>query len=87
MEDWLRQSVVGDKLCERHKFSNSRLLARTTDIIEGYHHDGHDRYEIKQLTKKGYELARSYGFDKDRHLHNTIMNCNIFSKLPRLATL
>ena len=31
VEDWLRQSVVGDKLCEWHKFSNSRLLARTTD--------------------------------------------------------
>ena len=31
VEDWLRQSVVGDKLCEWHKFSNSRILARTTD--------------------------------------------------------
>ena len=28
VEDWLRQSAVGDKLCEWHKFSNSRLLAR-----------------------------------------------------------
>ena len=56
-------------------------------IIEGYHHDGHDRYEIKQLTNKGYALARSYGFDSDRQLHSTIMNCNIFSRLPRLATL
>ena len=56
-------------------------------IIEGYHHDGRDRYEIKQLTNKGYKLARSYGFDADRKLHNTIMNCNIFSRLPRLAAL
>ena len=56
-------------------------------IIEGYHHDGHDRYEIKQLTNKGYELARSYSFIKDRHLHNTIMNCNLFSRLPRLASI
>lgn len=56
-------------------------------IIEGYHHDGHDRYEIKQLTNKGYALARSYGFDSDRQLHTTIMNCNIFSRLPRLAAL
>ena len=56
-------------------------------IIEGYHHDGCDRYEIKQLTNKGYELARSYGFDTDRKLHKTIMNCNIFSRLPRLAAL
>ena len=31
VEDWLRQSVVGDKLCEWHKFSNSRFLARTAD--------------------------------------------------------
>lgn len=56
-------------------------------IIEGYHHDGHDRYEVKQLTNKGYALARSYGFETDRRLHKTIMNCNIFSRLPRLATL
>ena len=56
-------------------------------IIEGYHHDGQDRYEMKLLTSKGYALARSYGFDSDRQLHNKIMNCNIFSKLPRLATL
>lgn len=56
-------------------------------IIEGYHHDGRDRYELKQLTNKGYELARSYYFDCDRKLHATIMNCNIYSRLPRLASI
>ena len=56
-------------------------------IIEGYHHDGRDRYELKQLTNKGYELARSYYFDCDRKLHSTIMNCNIYSRLPRLASI
>ena len=56
-------------------------------IIEGYHHDGRDRYELKQLTNKGYELARSYYFDCDKKLHSTIMNCNIYSRLPRLASI
>lgn len=56
-------------------------------IIEGYHHDGRDRYELKQLTNKGYELARSYYFECSRKLHATIMNCNIYSRLPRLASI
>lgn len=55
--------------------------------IEGYHHDGSDSYEIKQLTAKGYEYANNNYFAHSRKLHKTIMNCNLFSKLPRLASL
>ena len=54
-------------------------------IIEGSHHDGSDRYELKRLTNKGYLLADSYYFAKDRELHNTIMNTNFYSALPRFA--
>lgn len=54
-------------------------------IIEGYHHDGSDRYELKRLTRQGYEYAGRNYFAHDRQLHSTIMNCNFFSALPRLA--
>ncbi|MCH5321783.1 MAG: hypothetical protein J1E36_08450, partial [Eubacterium sp.] len=54
-------------------------------IIEGSHHDGHDRYEVKRLTRKGYELANSYYFANDRKLHNTIMTTNFYSTLPKLG--
>lgn len=53
--------------------------------IIGHHHDGSDRYELKQLTKKGLEYARSWGFAHDRQLHSNIKNCNLFSKLPRFS--
>ena len=53
--------------------------------IYGYHHDGSDSYEMKRLTKKGYEFADRYYFAKDRHLHRTIMNNNFYSALPRVA--
>ena len=55
--------------------------------INGYHHDGFDSYEIKKLTKKGYDFARSYGFDHDRKLHFTIMHNNLFSALPKLSQI
>lgn len=54
-------------------------------IVEGYHHDGYDRYEIKRLTRKGYELANNKHFAHDRQLHSKIMSCNLFSALPHLA--
>lgn len=54
-------------------------------IIEGSHHDGSDRYELKRLTRKGYELANTYNFANDRQLHNIIMKSNLFSSLPKLA--
>lgn len=54
-------------------------------IIEGSHHDGSDRYELKRLTRKGYELANTYDFANDRQLHNIIMKSNLFSSLPKLA--
>lgn len=55
--------------------------------IEGCHHDGSDSYEIKQLTAKGYAYADNNYFARSQKLHDTIMNCNLFSRLPRLATL
>ena len=54
-------------------------------IIEGSHHDGSDRYELKKLTRKGYELANKNYFANDRELHNTIMKTNFYSALPRFA--
>lgn len=54
-------------------------------IIEGSHHDGSDRYELKKLTRKGYELANNNYFANDRKLHNTIMKTNFYSALPRFA--
>lgn len=53
--------------------------------IRGYHHDGSDSYEMKRLTKKGYEFANNNFFAQDRDLHTTIMNTNFFSALPRIA--
>ena len=54
-------------------------------IIEGSHHDGSDKYELKRLTRKGYELANNYYFANDRKLHNTIMKNNLYSGLPHFA--
>lgn len=56
-------------------------------FIEGCHHDGSDTYELKQLTHRGREYARQYDYARDEQLHNTIMNSNFYSKLPRLATI
>lgn len=53
--------------------------------IHGSHHDGSDDYELKRLTNKGYEYADRNFFAHDRHLHDTIMNCNFYSALPRYA--
>ena len=53
--------------------------------IDGYHHDGSDHYELKRLTKKGYEFADRNYFAHDRQLHTTIMQNNFYSALPRLA--
>lgn len=54
-------------------------------LISGYHHDGSDSYELKKLTKKGWEFAYNNYFAHDRYLHTTIMKNNFFSKLPRMA--
>ena len=53
--------------------------------ICGYHHDGEDNYELKRLTGKGVELAEKHYYACDRALHETIMNNNLYSALPRLA--
>ena len=53
--------------------------------IEGYHHDGHDLYELKRLTDKGTEYADKHCFAHDRALHHSIMNSNFFSTLPHFA--
>ncbi len=54
-------------------------------IIEGSHHDGSDRYELKRLTRKGYELANNNCFANTKELHNTIMKNNLYSGLPHFA--
>lgn len=55
--------------------------------IDGYHHDGSDHYELKKLTNQGYTYANNHYFANDRKLHNTIMNNNFFSCLPKLASI
>lgn len=51
-------------------------------IIEGYHHDGSDRYEFKLLTDKGKEIADKN--EHDYHLVAKLSRVNLFSKLPRV---
>ena len=53
--------------------------------IYGYHHDGSDFYELKKLTRKGYEYASNNYFAHDRQVHRTITSCNLYSALPRIA--
>ena len=53
--------------------------------IEGSHHDGRDKYELKQLTDKGIALAERNWFAHDKELHNKIMQNSNYSKLPRIA--
>lgn len=65
---------------------NIKLIDRSGHlIIEGSHHDGSDRYELKKLTRKGYELASNNYFANDRKLHNTIMKSNFYSALPHFT--
>ena len=56
-------------------------------IISGYHHDGHDEYELKVLTKKGLECAKRNAFEHSKTFHERIMNNSTYSKLPRLESL
>lgn len=53
--------------------------------VDGYHHDGSDHYELKKLTRKGYEYAERNYFAHDGFLHSTLMNFNFYSALPRLS--
>ena len=49
-------------------------------IVEGSHHDGHDKMEFRELTEKGKDLADNpYRWYKDE-----AYLCNIYSKYPRL---
>ena len=69
-----------------HHLDDIRIIDRNGHlIIEGSHHDGNDKYELKRLTRKGYELASNYDFANDRQLHNIIIKSNLFSSLPKLA--
>lgn len=76
----------GDLLgCIDH-LDNLRIYDRNGHLyIHGSHHDGSDDYELKRLTDKGYEYADRNYFAHDRHLHDTIMNNNFYSALPRYA--
>ena len=79
-------SSVDDLLSAIYHLDYVRIIDRNGHfIIEGSHHDGSDSYELRLLTKKGYEYAAHNYFAKDRELHNTIMGCNLFSTLPKYA--
>lgn len=53
--------------------------------IEGSHHDGHDKYEVKKLTRKGRQVAEYNYYAHDRRLHEVLMKSNLFTGLPYLA--
>ena len=55
--------------------------------IKCSHHDGTNFYELKEMTAKGadYENNADYWKKSTEEIHNTIMNCNLYSKLPRYA--
>ena len=55
--------------------------------IDGYHHDGADRCELKKVTKRGLEYADNNLHLQDRKLHENIMAYNLFSALPHLSRL
>lgn len=76
-----------DDLCDAlQHLDYIRIIDRNGHlIIEGSHHDGSDRYELKKLTRKGYELADNNYFANDRKLHDTIMKTNFYSTLPHFA--
>ena len=79
---------LDDLLSVLQHLNDFRIIDRNGHlIIEGSHHDGSDRYELKRLTRKGYELANCNYFANDRRLHKTIMKNNFFSALPRFAKL
>lgn len=50
--------------------------------VDGCHHDGHDYYEFRELTDKGWEYVNNCVYDEPsiKALKN-----NFYSKLPRLA--
>lgn len=77
---------LNDLLSVLQHLDDLRIIDRNGHfIIEGSHHDGLDRYELKRLTRKGYELANNNYFANDRTLHNTIMKNNLYSGLPHFA--
>ncbi len=53
--------------------------------IEGSHHDGYDKYELRQLTAKGIALAERHWFAQDRQLHNKIMQNSNYSRRAMVA--
>lgn len=53
--------------------------------IEGFHHDGQDRYELKRLTNNGTKYARRNDFAHDKALHLRIISSNFYSALPKLS--
>lgn len=53
--------------------------------IVGYHHDGTDYFEIRELTRKGDEYANGYHYDKSEPEDAQAVWNNFHSRLPRLA--
>lgn len=49
------------------------------------HHDGTNRYEVKELTKKGIEYIERHLYDDKETVHTKVFNSNSLSKLPRFA--
>lgn len=77
---------LSELLCVFQHLDDFRIIDRNGHfIIEGSHHDGSDRYELKRLTRKGFGLANNNYFANDRKLHNTIMKNNFYSGLPHFA--
>lgn len=53
--------------------------------IVGYHHDGTDYFEIRELTRKGDKYTNGYHYDKSEPEDAQAVWNNFHSRLPRLA--
>lgn len=55
-------------------------------FIQASHHDGTNRFEMKQLTKRGAEYADNHRWDMDpSELHTKLWESSTYTKLPNYA--
>lgn len=56
-------------------------------LIDAYHHDGTNHYEVKRLTDKGCEYLNNHVWDPLEATHNAIFENNFLSALPHYANI
>lgn len=64
------------KSCDSYEMfdRNGRLC------FEGDHHDGHNSFEVKALTHRGWEMAQREGWENSRSLHEKLWKSNLYTK-------